>query len=46
MFTVAKEGFDYKINGSWTQIHPEVPLITDCFGLQPLDYSFGIVKQI
>ena len=33
MFKSAQEGFDVKVGNSWKRICPEVPLITDCFGL-------------
>ena len=41
MFEAADEGFDISIGKAWYTVKPQVPLITDCFGLQPLDYAFG-----
>ena len=46
MFKAAKEGFEIKSGRKWKKICPEVPLITDCFGLQPLDYAFGMCKHV
>ena len=46
MFKAAKEGFEIKSGRKWKKICPEVPLITDCFGLQPLDYAFGECRHV
>ena len=46
IFIAAERGFNVKFGNQSFVIHPEVPLITDCFGLSPLDYAFGMCKEI
>ena len=45
IFVAAQHGLDFKINGEWTNFVIEVPIITDCYGMQPLDYAFGSLSR-
>ena len=45
MFESAESGLDFFHEGEWHKVCIEVPLITDCYGMQPLDYALGIVKK-
>ena len=48
IFVKALEGFEIQISEDqeWTKQTYEVPLITDCYGLQPLDYAYGIYEHV
>ena len=45
IFEAAKNGLDLKINDEWKNFVIEVPIITDCYGMQPLDYAFGLLSR-
>ena len=45
MFEAASQGLEIYYNGDWQHMPAEVPLVTDIYGLQPLDYALGINRH-
>ena len=46
MFSLARNGFSFVINGKRECINLEIPMFTNSFGLRPLDYACGLFSHV
>ena len=42
---MAQRGYDIKMNGKYTNTSFDVPILLDCYGMQPLDYAMATITR-